>query len=305
MTFTRPGSRWKSLTVDADSLGRGIAAPVARGSDSADVGGRNSPGASGSDSPGMGGSDSPDTGGSEWVSSGKPLPDFTIEIRSDAGRVLGERRVGRIHVRGPSVMEGYFGRDDAPIRDGWLDTGDVGFVDAGELYVTGRAKDMLVLRGQNHAPLVCSFVRVHGRVPLLRQLVELRLVVGALRVDRRARALESRLPRLGRCPARALRADLVELLVEREDFLEQRRRYLFGRLLRTPRREAFDLEEIFDTRDRIPQRTRRSGKTTVRGSPVVHRDPRCRSSRDETDGSTRGSALRAGGCRSSACAADP
>ena len=152
VTFTQPGSRWKSLTVDADSLGRGIAAPVARGSDSADVGGRNSPGASGSDSPGMGGSDSPDTGGSEWVSSGKPLPDFTIEIRSDAGRVLGERRVGRIHVRGPSVMEGYFGRDDAPIRDGWLDTGDVGFVDAGELYVTGRAKDMLVLRGQNHAP---------------------------------------------------------------------------------------------------------------------------------------------------------
>jgi acyl-CoA synthetase (AMP-forming)/AMP-acid ligase II len=49
-------------------------------------------------------------------------------------------------------MTGYFGRDDSSIHEGWLDTGDLGFVDGGELFVTGRAKDMLVLRGQNHVP---------------------------------------------------------------------------------------------------------------------------------------------------------
>ncbi len=52
-------------------------------------------------------------------------------------------------------MAGYFGRPDATasaLADGWLDTGDLGFVAGGELYVCGRAKDLIVIRGANHAP---------------------------------------------------------------------------------------------------------------------------------------------------------
>ena len=68
---------------------------------------------------------------------------------------LAAGRVGRVWVRGPSLMEGYLGRPRATaraLRDGWLDTGDLGFLHAGELYLTGRAKDVVILRGRNYAP---------------------------------------------------------------------------------------------------------------------------------------------------------
>jgi len=68
---------------------------------------------------------------------------------------LPEGWVGRVWVAGPSLMAGYLGRPDATaevLRDGWLDTGDLGFLLGGELYLTGRAKDVIVLRGRNHAP---------------------------------------------------------------------------------------------------------------------------------------------------------
>jgi acyl-CoA synthetase (AMP-forming)/AMP-acid ligase II len=96
-----------------------------------------------------------DQAGTEIVSVGRPLPGFALELRDEAGRALGEGRVGRLFVRGPSLMREYLGRPDATARalvDGWLDTGDLGFVANGELYLTGRAKDVLILRGRNHAP---------------------------------------------------------------------------------------------------------------------------------------------------------
>ena len=68
---------------------------------------------------------------------------------------LPERRLGRIHVRGPSLMQGYLGDAAATaraLRDGWLDTGDLGFHAGGELFVHGRAKDLVIVRGANHAP---------------------------------------------------------------------------------------------------------------------------------------------------------
>lgn len=95
---------------------------------------------------------------------GRPLPGFEVEIRDrerdrdrdgERGEPLPERRVGRVWVRGPSLMEGYLGRPEATARalvDGWLDTGDLGFLLDGELYFTGRAKDVVVLRGRNHPP---------------------------------------------------------------------------------------------------------------------------------------------------------
>ncbi len=96
-----------------------------------------------------------DSGGVETVSVGRPLPGFEVAIRGAAGRELGADRVGRVWVRGPSLMEGYFGDPEATVgvlRDGWLDTGDLGILHGGELYLTGRAKDLIVLRGKNYRP---------------------------------------------------------------------------------------------------------------------------------------------------------
>ncbi len=90
------------------------------------------------------------------ASVGKPLPGFGIRILGPDGAPLPPQRVGRLSVRGPSLMDGYFERADATaavLQDGWLDTGDLGFIDQhGELYLTGRAKDVLILRGRNHDP---------------------------------------------------------------------------------------------------------------------------------------------------------
>src|SRR5207237_282323 len=63
--------------------------------------------------------------------------------------------VGRIEVRGPSVMAGYLEDPAATaraVKQGWLDTGDLGAVVGGELYVCGREKEVVILRGANHAP---------------------------------------------------------------------------------------------------------------------------------------------------------
>jgi acyl-CoA synthetase (AMP-forming)/AMP-acid ligase II len=94
-------------------------------------------------------------GDREVVSVGAPIPGVEVEVRLPDGSPAGERRLGRIHVRGPSLMAGYLG-DPAgtaeALRDGWLDTGDLGFAADGELFVHGRAKDVVIVRGANHAP---------------------------------------------------------------------------------------------------------------------------------------------------------
>ena len=89
------------------------------------------------------------------ASVGFAMPGVEVVVRDGDGEDLGDRRTGRIWVRGPSVMVGYF-NDPAATREvlseGWLDTGDLGFVADGELYVCGRAKDVVIIRGANHAP---------------------------------------------------------------------------------------------------------------------------------------------------------
>jgi fatty-acyl-CoA synthase len=89
------------------------------------------------------------------VSVGTPIPGFELRVVDADLQPMPECVVGRIHVRGPSVMRGYFGNAPASaqaVRDGWLDTGDLGFVHQGELYLCGRAKELVILRGKNHAP---------------------------------------------------------------------------------------------------------------------------------------------------------
>jgi fatty-acyl-CoA synthase len=91
----------------------------------------------------------------EIVSVGRPLPGFRLAVRDAAGRDLPAGRVGRLWVHGPSLMAGYLGDAEGTARalqGGWLDTGDLGFVEDGELFLTGRAKDVIILRGRNHSP---------------------------------------------------------------------------------------------------------------------------------------------------------
>ncbi|MBS2031784.1 MAG: fatty acyl-AMP ligase [Deltaproteobacteria bacterium] len=94
-------------------------------------------------------------GNRELASVGMPVPGAEVELRSDGGEVIETGKVGHVWVRAPSVMRGYF---DAPevtarvLREGWLDTGDLGFVLDGELHLSGRAKELVILRGANHAP---------------------------------------------------------------------------------------------------------------------------------------------------------
>jgi fatty-acyl-CoA synthase len=85
------------------------------------------------------------------ASCGPPLMDLRIVDR-DGGEVS-ERHVGEIQVRGPSVMSGYVGADvPDPFVDGWLRTGDLGYLAGGELYVTGREKDIVIATGHNYYP---------------------------------------------------------------------------------------------------------------------------------------------------------
>jgi acyl-CoA synthetase (AMP-forming)/AMP-acid ligase II len=93
--------------------------------------------------------------GVEMVALGRPLPGFELRVTGEDGGSVEDGEVGRIHVRGPSLMDGYLDQPAATasaLRDGWLDTGDLGFVYRGDLYLTGRAKDVLILRGRNHSP---------------------------------------------------------------------------------------------------------------------------------------------------------
>ena len=87
---------------------------------------------------------------------GPVLPDHELEVRDEAGAVLAERQVGRIFVRGPSLMHGYFRQPEETERvmsaDGWLDTGDLGFLTEGEIVPTGRAKDLILVNGRNVWP---------------------------------------------------------------------------------------------------------------------------------------------------------
>ena len=87
-----------------------------------------------------------------FVSCGRPLPDHQIRVVDASGQPLGERTEGHVQFRGPSVTSGYFGNPDvtrAVMRDGWMDSGDLGYQADGELFITGRVKDIIIQAGRN------------------------------------------------------------------------------------------------------------------------------------------------------------
>lgn len=94
-------------------------------------------------------------GNGEVVSVGGPLADTELKITAPDGRAMRDGEIGEVWVKGPGVFQGYFADPDATaegLRSGWLATGDLGFLADGELYLTGRLKDILILRGHNLMP---------------------------------------------------------------------------------------------------------------------------------------------------------
>ncbi|HLT00670.1 MAG TPA: fatty acyl-AMP ligase [Geminicoccaceae bacterium] len=87
---------------------------------------------------------------------GRPMPRYRVEIRDDRNCRLPDRVIGRVCIQGPSLMRGYF-RDLQATRsvvtaDGWLDTGDMGYLIDGQLVITGRSKDLIIFNGRNIWP---------------------------------------------------------------------------------------------------------------------------------------------------------
>jgi fatty-acyl-CoA synthase len=128
VTFPRPGSPLGVDTVIAGELAeRGVAVPCS--------------------------GDRPDA--QSFVCCGRAFPEHEVRIVDEAGQAVPERVVGEIVLSGPSVMHGYVedaARPSAVPRDGWLHSGDLGYLVDSMLYVCGRKKDMIVLAGRNHYP---------------------------------------------------------------------------------------------------------------------------------------------------------
>ncbi|MEV0701110.1 fatty acyl-AMP ligase [Saccharopolyspora sp. NPDC050389] len=87
---------------------------------------------------------------------GNPLPGLEVDVVDDSGRRLGERQVGRLRIRGAAVTPGYLTMD-GPLStqddDGWLDTGDEGYLVDGQVVICGRRKDVIIMGGRNIYPV--------------------------------------------------------------------------------------------------------------------------------------------------------
>ena len=97
-----------------------------------------------------------DAAGIDFVVEGRAIPHCELRVVGDDDRVVPDRQVGHIQIRGANVTPGYFEAPEvnaaAFTTDGWLRTGDLGLIDAGELVVSGRAKEIIFVNGQNYYP---------------------------------------------------------------------------------------------------------------------------------------------------------
>ncbi|HET9107925.1 MAG TPA: non-ribosomal peptide synthetase [Steroidobacteraceae bacterium] len=92
----------------------------------------------------------------QLISEGRPIPYCSVRIADDEDRPLPEGRIGHLHMRGENVTRGYFESPEANAAaftaDGWLRTGDLALIHQGDLYVCGRAKEIIFVNGQNYYP---------------------------------------------------------------------------------------------------------------------------------------------------------
>lgn len=133
----------------------------------------------------------------ELVDCGRPFPGHEVAIVDTDGRELPDRRVGQIVVRGPSVTPGYFGDSDltaqsyralsgeAPGGAPWLHTGDLGYRVGDRLFVCGRIKDIIIVRGRNYYPTDIEWAV--GELPTVRRGS---VVAFGVSVDSRGRAVD-------------------------------------------------------------------------------------------------------------------
>jgi fatty-acyl-CoA synthase len=97
-----------------------------------------------------------------FVNCGFPLPGFEVEVRNPDGLPLPERHVGTLYVRGPSIMSGYFGEEaltgEVLSNDGWLNTGDLAYLVDTSVVITGRQKDLIIIKGRNIWPQDLEYI---------------------------------------------------------------------------------------------------------------------------------------------------
>ena len=89
------------------------------------------------------------------VNCGKAVKDMTIVVRDDDGNAMPDKTIGKVWCSGPSLMKEYFRDPESTascLVDGWLDTGDMGYLSNGYIFIVGRAKDMIIINGKNHWP---------------------------------------------------------------------------------------------------------------------------------------------------------
>lgn len=121
-----------------------------------------------------------DADGHRLVSCGRAYEDHELAIVDpDTSEALPDGRIGEIWVSGPSMAQGYWGRPElseatfkAKTADGrgpFMRTGDLGFLRDGELYITGRIKDIIIVRGQNHYPTDLEATLSHNDEDRLRE----------------------------------------------------------------------------------------------------------------------------------------
>ena len=128
-SFPPPGTKYSALTLDRHSLGVGATARVV---------------------------DKNDTDGLTLVSVGRPITDTEVRIAAPDKSAVADGIVGHLLIRGPNVTKGYYEAPEINAEmiapDGWLDTGDLGVYVNGNLYITGRAKEIIFVNGQNYYP---------------------------------------------------------------------------------------------------------------------------------------------------------
>ena len=129
VSFPAPGTPYRYITVDRRQLGVGVAARRVAADDPAAL---------------------------ALMCEGRPIPYTSVQLVDDAGAVVPEGTVGHLLMRGANVTSGYFNNPEANAAaitaDGWLRTGDLALELDGELYVTGRSKEIIFVNGQNYYP---------------------------------------------------------------------------------------------------------------------------------------------------------
>jgi len=104
------------------------------------------------------------------VSCGRPLPGYEVRIVDSTGREIGDRVEGRLEFKGPSATSGYFRNPEQTrklFHGDWLDSGDTGYVVGGEVYITGRVKDVIIRGGRNIHPY--DLEQAVGNIPAIRR----------------------------------------------------------------------------------------------------------------------------------------